>query len=187
MVATSRYAERLAHALIVTVMMTSSHRIRGSFDAVLGCARRHRFAAGSNHGAIATPMQCEQSPGLCSDGALGSRCVRSLWTRLAVVARLTIVIALIVSTTGVMHLGAEALADETEIDTDCDPNCADAGTKCPPICPTCACAHSPRVSLPPNHLSSRVIQSVIEVAYVSMSTLKLPSPEPRTIFHPPRA
>jgi hypothetical protein len=100
------------------------------------------------------------------------------------VARLIVVIVLSIQGSGVGQLIAAATADECC--APCEGEDEGDGERCPPLCPTCACGHARRptiVALPsqPAPKSTAVLPRLTDIR--SMPD----SPDPRSIFHPPRA
>jgi len=85
--------------------------------------------------------------------------------------------------TSLPHLLAEACDDD-----DCCETCDDAvpGQKCPPLCPTCACAHVAQMITPAE--SPRPALAAASRTPVPAWVSQLPEePDPDGIFHPPRA
>ena len=84
--------------------------------------------------------------------------------------------------TALPHLLAEAFGE----DEDCCQTCDDAapGQKCPPLCPTCACAHVPQMITPEGPRPALATLSR-RPAGVHPSQ-RHQDPDLDGIFHPPR-
>jgi hypothetical protein len=85
--------------------------------------------------------------------------------------------------TSLPHLLAETFGEEE----DCCETCDDAapGQKCPPLCPTCSCAHVAQM-VNPTHSPEPALAPPARAISDPASQVH-EDPDPDGIFHPPRA
>jgi hypothetical protein len=85
--------------------------------------------------------------------------------------------------TSLPHLVAETFGEEE----DCCETCDDAapGQKCPPLCPTCSCAHVAQMVNPVPTAEPALAPPAGAIAAPSSQVPE--EPDPVGIFHPPRA
>jgi hypothetical protein len=103
-------------------------------------------------------------------------------------ARLTLVAFLTFQGSGVGQLVAAATAESCC--TPCEAETEEAGAddeRCPPLCPTCSCGHARRPTIVPLATQHQPLVRLALTAAPAVAGRLPDSPDPRGIFHPPRA
>ena len=95
----------------------------------------------------------------------------------------TLCLGLILQVSGVAR-GAVAVAEDGRC-TSCNDDDAGGG-ECPPVCPTCPCTHAPRpvVASPPTVVAEPIVDQ--SPSFTVHHSAPHASPDPQSIFHPPR-